>query len=114
MQRKNEERIVRFTDDVLVDLKWMNINREEWQAIKRELARIAKVRNILADHAVCRVAQTDGEWLRLKIRHPSQLRVFFTTEEDDSKIVVRAIFRRTERTYDMVELVFRKHQRALA
>jgi len=101
----NAPRTIRFTEDAKTDLVWMRVTREEWALIKAEVQRVAGVRNINADSAVCRVAQCDHEWYRLKMRDPN-VRIAFTVEENDSALVIRAILRRADRTYDMLEIIY--------
>jgi hypothetical protein len=98
-------REVLWTRAAYTDLTWMGIKRGEWREIKREVERIAKVNYLCLDCAVCRVAQTDGKWWRLKIVQPSQIRVFFSASE--KRIIVQAVLRRTERTYDICEILWR-------
>lgn len=102
----SEPRTIRFTDAAKTDLLWMRVTRDEWNIIKAELKRIAAVHNVNADSAVCRIAQCDDELMRLKLHDPN-VRIAFTVEDADTVIVVRAIVRRGERTYDMIEILFR-------
>lgn len=101
----NQPREIYWTEAAKGDIMWMRIKRREWDVIKAEVERIAEVHNLCLDHAVCRVAQTNGRWFRLKITRPSQIRVFFSAT--DKRIIVRAIFRRAERTYDWIEILFK-------
>lgn len=98
-------RTVSFTEAARKDVLWCKLTRDEWQAIKAEIYRIAAVRNLNADAAVCKIAQCDGEWWRLKLRDPN-VRLAFTVEENDRALVIRALLRRGERTYDQIEIIW--------
>lgn len=98
-------RTVVFTEAAKRDVLWTHLSRNEWAAVKRELYRIAGVENVQADAAVCRIAQCDHEWLRLKLRDPN-VRIAFTVEQGNTQIVVHALLRRGERTYDMIEIIW--------
>lgn len=98
-------RSILFTEAAKKDVLWCHLTRDEWHAIKAEIYRIAAVRNLNADAAVCRIAQTGGDWYRLKLRDPN-VRIAFTVEQDDTQMVIHALLRRGERTYDMIEIIW--------
>lgn len=100
-------RQVGWTDSALHDLTWMKIHVGEWKIIRAEIERIAALEHIRLDSAVCEVQQTLGDWMRIKICRPKQIRVIFSIEQGDTLLVVQAVLRRTERTYDIIEILWK-------
>lgn len=98
---------IKFTRAALKDLLWLKLTDAEVDALEAAVRRIARLHDVRYDQMVMEVAQTDGEWLRLKIVQPSQMRAFFTVDEDAGHLVVRLVLRRTERTYDMAQIIWR-------
>lgn len=101
-------RQIHWTDTAIDDLRFWRISKGEWQVIRSELQRIAAVEKIDLDSAVCRVRQTGLVWLRLKIWKPRQLRVIFSIEQRGTRLVVQAVLRRSDNTYKIVEILFRR------
>ena len=107
MHPVNGKRVFRFTEEACKDLEWLRINVEEWESIWNELSRLCEVANIAKDAKVDRIIQCESKWRRLKIQRPSEIRVFFTTYGQDQDMVVRAVLRRTDRTYDIAEIFYK-------
>lgn len=99
-------REVRWTKTAIDDLQCWRVTKEEWRAIRSEVERVAKLHHLCLDSAVMRVAQTDGDWLRIKITRPAQIRVFVTEERNPPRLVVQAVLRRGDNTYNIAEIYF--------
>ena len=97
-----------FTDAAVNDLRRGKITKAEFAAIKEALTRIAEHYDPRWDYACQPIAQTGREWTRLKITKPSHLRLAFSTSDDPPTITVQAVLRRTAKTYDLCELVWKK------
>ena len=105
-------REIRWTDAAISDLKFRRITKQEWRVIRSEVERIAAMHYFSLDSAVCHIAQCPG-WWRLKITRPAQLRIAFTLESGSPpRLIVQAVNRRTERTYDIFEIIWRKSKLA--
>lgn len=98
-------RTVRWSEAAVDDLRWWGITKAEWRVIRAEVERVAKLNNVRLDRAVCSIAQCNHEWDRLKITHPSQIRVAFSSNE--RSLVVQAVCRRRENTYSFFELFWK-------
>lgn len=108
-----QKRDIFWTEAAKKDLLWQRITRDEWRVIKAEVQRLAGKERLDLDTAVCTVAQTGHEWLRLKIREPQQIRVFFSLEAGSPpRLIVQAVLRRSGRTYDLAEIIFKTRQGA--
>lgn len=94
------------------DLRFWRITKGEWKAVRAEIERIAAVRHIRLDPSVCEIVQTEGCWLRAKICRPSQIRVAFVEDGRPPRIVVQAVMRRSQRTYDIFSILFKASQRS--
>lgn len=100
-------RTVVFTEAAKRDVLWTRLSKNEWAAVKSELYRIAGIENVRSDSAVNALYVCEGsDWLRLKITQPSQIRIAFTVEQKGTQIVVHALLRRGERTYDQFQIIW--------
>lgn len=82
--------------------------------LEAKLSALCKLHNVWVDSAVCKVAQTYGEWGRVKITRPAQLRAFFTVDDERGWLVIRLVLRRAENTYNQAEIVWKAEKRRAA
>lgn len=107
------QRTVVFTSAARDDLRWLKergFSVDDWQRLKCNLTRVAKLPDVLDDKYVCELRMCrKGEpvWYRLKQAHlrPS-LRVAF--EADDRTLTVWAVVQRTDSTYQIIEARLRR------
>ena len=106
----DDAREVRFTRAAAEQLRALRFSRADAKQMFDRLKEVAAIRHINRVTApdVCRIAQTDYEWMRLKLPdlHPST-RVVFSIEDHGRVLLVRLILRRTAGTYDVVEMEWR-------
>jgi hypothetical protein len=103
---------LKFTRAAFHDLTWRAFSGAELDAIEGELKRIAQLNDVRLDDAVMTVAQTEHEWMRLKITKPRQIRVFFTLDEKRHYLIVRLVIARGSRTYDVAEIMWKATKKA--
>lgn len=108
--RPSKPRRIELTDGALKDLKWQQVTRKEAVAMFDALRRVGSLPMPEADAAV--EEQRWSEWLRLKLREPRQLRVFFTY--DAETVTVHLILARADNTYLQAKLVYAAQQRRTA
>lgn len=98
-------RRIYWTDSAKHWVLWNQTTRAEWANIVGELDRIAHIVNLNLCRGVEPIIQTKNEWHRLKITYPSQIRVVFSATDRPPRIIVHAVMRRHERTYDQIEIL---------
>lgn len=89
------------------DVRSQRISYAEWKEIVQVIESVASLDDPRQCDSVCRVAQTAGQWLRIKINRPSSFRVLFSVERDPPVMVIQAVLRRTGQTYNLAELYWR-------
>jgi mRNA-degrading endonuclease RelE of RelBE toxin-antitoxin system len=105
---------LKFTPMAVKDLTWLRLTSTEIDALEAKLSALCKLHNVWVDSAVCKVAQTHGEWGRVKITKPAQLRAFFTVDEGRGWLVIRLVLRRAENTYNQAEIVWKAEKQRVA
>lgn len=94
---------IEWAKNAVIDLSY-GYTVEEQQLIISEIERIANAINPEDDETIKRVACTNHEWLRLKIRRPRQIRIFFSQKNDPPTLIIEAIIRRGDNTYTLCEI----------
>lgn len=101
-------RELRFQKSAVEDLKALRLKPSDFRKLVTRLKEIAALADVCSDDDVCRIAQTRGEWMRLSLKYlrPST-RVIFSIEEEGDVLLIRAVLKRTARTYDLAEDLWR-------
>ena len=99
-------RAIVFTEEAVKYLRLSRITNGEFKRISAKLKQVARLPCPEEDFSVCPISQCGrGKWLRLKLTQP-QIRVAFTYNE--TTLTVYAILRRTDRTYDLLSLEYKR------
>lgn len=104
---RHSPREIRFTRAAANDLRALKLSVSDLKTVTRRLRDIAALERVTDDRYVCRIAQTDYEWFRLKLANirPSA-RLAFSIEEDGDVLLVRFVGARNAKTYDLIEALW--------